>query len=87
MNPGKSIPFVWDNRDITEKYLQITFNQFSGECSLDSETKYDTKKKQFLINKLFLIHHERSKMLIYTTLKITEMSQKIITINWYDAKD
>ena len=39
------------------------------------------------INKLFLIHHERSKMMVYTTLKITEMSQKIITINWYDAKD
>jgi hypothetical protein len=54
---------------------------------LDTETKYDTKKKEFLINKLFFVHHERSKMLVYTTLKITEMSQKIITINWYDAKD
>ena len=40
-----------------------------------------------MINKLFIINHERSKMLVYTTLKITEMSQKIITINWSDVKD
>lgn len=82
----KSMPFVWDNRDINDKQVLILAPKKKATASLDQVSKYDQKKKEPKRNNLFRLAVRNSQdpqprlIQLYSTLKVNQMSTKILTI-------
>lgn len=89
--------FVWDTRDITDRqvYVRNTAIKGGGYASLDSVSERDRKTKKlkkhvlFPAKVAFKIRNVQGgaavtttqKMRIYSTLEVTEQSQKVLTLN------
>lgn len=84
----QSTAIVWDNRDITNKWLLIRVEgaRKQGSSSLDQISRFDQKKKQLKKHKLFnqkiwsKAEPKPRTIQVYTVLKVNQLSTKILSI-------